>query len=298
VLVAFAVVVSVAACGSDDTGSSGPSASDGIRVGSFDFAESVLLAEMYAQVIESTGTPVVRVGTVGPREIMAPALELGHIDVVPEYLGTALSYAGATEPNPDSESALADLDGRLSEIGLTALDAAPAEDKNVFVVTKELAETESLVTISDLGGLAPSLRFGGPPECQGRPLCYAGLQSVYGLRFDEFVPQRTLPFTAEALRRGEIDVGLLFSTSAPLLMTDLVELVDDREMQPAENIVPVVRVEALERWGPEVAAALNRLSAKLTTLELRILNVQVADEQPVADAARRWLEAHDVVRSS
>ena len=81
-------------------------------------------------------------------------------------------------------------------------------------------------------------------------------------------------------------------------MTDLVELVDDQGMQPAENVVPVARTEALERWGPEVAAALNRLSARLTTLELRILNVQVADEQPVAEAARRWLEAHDVVQTS
>ena len=298
VLVAFAVVASVAACGGDDSGSSGPSAGDGMRVASFDFAESVLLAEMYAQVIESTGTPVVRVGTVGPREIIAPALELGHIDVVPEYLGTALNYVGATEPDPDTESALADLDDRLSELGLTALDAAPAEDKNVFVVTKEFAAAESLETISDLGDLAPSLRFGGPPECQDRALCLAGLETVYGLQFAEFVPQRSLRFTDEALRRGEIDVGLLFSTSAPLLMTDLVELVDDLEMQPAENVVPVMRIDALERWGPDVAVALNDLSARLTTLELRILNVQVADGNPVADTARSWLEAHDVVPSS
>ena len=273
----------------------GPVAADGMRIASFDFAESVLLAEIFAQVIESTGTPVVRVGTVGPREIIAPALELGHIDVVPEYLGTALQYVGAAETDPDTASALAELDARLVERGLTALDAAPAEDKNVFVVTRELATAESLVKISDLVGLAPRLRFGGPPECQDRMLCVAGLEAVYGLQFAEFVPQRSLRFTAEALQRKEIEVGLMFSTAAQMLTNELVELVDDRGMQPAENIVPVARIDALQRWGSDVEDALNAMSEQLTTLELRVLNQQVADGQPVEDAARRWLVAHDLL---
>ena len=118
---------------------------------------------------------------------------------------------------------------------------------------------------------------------------------MYGLQFAEFVPQRSLRFTAEALQHDEIDVGLMFSTAAPMLTNDLVELVDDRGMQPAENIVPVVRVDALERWGPEVEVALNAMSEQLTTLELRILNQQVADDQPVDGTARRWLEAHDLL---
>ncbi len=294
VVVAVAMVV-VAACGSENATPTGPSPTDGMRVASFDFEESVLLAEIFAQVIESTGTPVVRVGMVGPREIIAPALELDHIDVVPEYLGTALHYVGATEFNPDTASALAELDARLSVRGLTALDAAPAEDKNVFVVTKELAVEESLVNISDLAGLAPRLRFGGPPECQDRMLCLAGLESVYGLQFAEFIPQQSLRFTAEALQRNEIDVGLMFSTAAPMLTNDLVELVDDLGMQPAENIVPVARIDALERWGPDVEIALDAMSEKLTTLELRVLNQQIADGQSVDGMARRWLEAHDLL---
>ena len=195
----------------------GPSASDGLRIASFDFAESVLLAEMYAQVIESTGIPVVRLGAIGPREIIAPALELDQIDLVPEYLGTALQYAGAPEPDPDTDSALAELDARLSQRGLTALDAAAAQDKNVFAVTAELADEHELENISDLSPLAAELRFGGPPECPDRPFCLAGLESVYGLRFAEFVPHRSLRFTAEALRREEIDVGLMFSTASALV---------------------------------------------------------------------------------
>jgi len=292
------VTVFAAACGSERSAPVEPAPDDGMRVASFDFAESVLLAEMYAQVIESTGTPVVRVGTVGPREIMAPAIELDHIDLVPEYLGTALQYLGVAEPDPDTYSALAELDSLLSERNLAALAAAPAQDKNVFVVTTELAAAESLTKISDLGDLAPELRFGGPPECQDRLLCLAGLESVYGLEFAEFVPQRSLRFTAEALRRDEIDVGLMFSTSAPLLADDLIDLVDDRRMQPAENIVPVVRIDALERWGADVPAALDAMSEQLTTLELRGLNLEVADEEPVDEVARRWLLARGLLARS
>jgi osmoprotectant transport system substrate-binding protein len=287
-LAAIAVVAS-SACGGDNTTAPPPEPADGIRVASFDFAESVLLAEMYAQVIESTGAPVVRLGAVGPREIIAPALEQDRIDLVPEYLGTARQYAGASEPDPETASALADLDDRLAERGLTALEAAPAEDKNVFAVTAEFAEQAGLETISDLAPLAAELRFGGTPECPDRPLCLAGLEDVYGLQFAEFVPQRSLKFTAEALRREEISVGLMFSTAAALVTFDLVVLEDDRLMQPAENIVPVIRADALARWGPDVAEALNAMSRELTTRELRILNVQVGNDVPVETVAREWL---------
>lgn len=284
-----AAVVTLAGCGGGSGPSAVPEAVDGIRIASFDFAESVLLAELYAQIIESTGIPVVRLGAIGPREIIAPALESGHIDLVPEYLGTALQFAGAARPDPDTDSALAALEQRLARRGLTALDAAAAQDQNVFAVTSELAERYGLEDISHLAPLASQLRFGGTPECPDRPLCLAGLESVYGLRFAEFVPQRSLAFTAEALRRKEIDVGLMFSTASALVAFDLVVLRDDRMMQPAENVVPVVRVDALDRWGPDVADRLNALAARLTTVELRILNVRVDNEESVERVARDWL---------
>lgn len=282
-------VVTLVGCGGGSGPSAVPEPVDGIRIASFDFAESVLLAELYAQIIESTGIPVVRLGAIGPREIIAPALESGHIDLVPEYLGTALQFAGAARPDPDTDSALADLEQRLARRGLTALDAAAAQDQNVFAVTSELAERYGLEDISHLAPLASQLRFGGTPECPDRPLCLAGLESVYGLRFAEFVPQRSLAFTAEALRRKEIDVGLMFSTASALVAFDLVVLRDDRMMQPAENVVPVVRVDALDRWGPDVADRLNALAARLTTVELRILNVRVDNEESVERVARDWL---------
>ncbi len=289
------LAIAGSACGGDGEASDPTTADDGMRVASFDFAESVLLAEMYAQVVESTGTPVVRLGAIGPREIIAPAQQSGHIDLVPEYLGTALQYAGDHEPNPDTESALTELNIRLLPQALTALEPAPAEDKNVFAVTAEMARSEGLETISDLAPLASTMRFGGPPECADRLLCLAGLEAEYGLRFAEFLPQRSLRFTAEALRRQEIDVGVMFSTAAALAGPGLVVLEDDLHMQPAENIVPIARTDALERWGPDVAAALNALSAELTTADLGMLNLQVGSDEAIEVVARDWLTAHGLI---
>lgn len=287
----------LAACGGSSESAEPEPDRSHVRVASFDFAESSLLAEMYAQVVESAGLPVTRLGPVGPREIVSPALELDQIDVVPEYLGTALQFAGSAEPNPDTESARTELNEALGQRGLRALEASPAEDKNVIVVTTTTAERHGLNTVSDLVPVAPDQRFGGPPECPDRPLCIGGLESVYGIQFAEFVPQRSLRITAEALRRGEIDVGLMFSTASELEADDLVELADDGAMQPAENVLPVVRIDALERWGPDLADSLNRLSARLTTRDLRALNRRVADGEPLDEVARGWLATNGLVAS-
>ena len=227
--------------------------------------------------------------------VYAEVLELGRIDFVPEYLGTLLRYTGAPDTESETESAREELLDRLAPRGLTALGASPAEDKNVIVVTVETAERLQLRTISDLGDEAGALRFGGPPECVERPLCLAGLESVYGLRFGEFVAQPSLDFTSESLRRGEIDVGLLFSTAIQLDDSNLVELDDDRALQPAENIVPIVRTDALARWHADVPTAVNRMSSVLTTNDLRALNREVAEGMAVTDVARGWLSAQGLL---
>lgn len=291
-VVALALVVG-AACGDDAADVS--VADEGIRVASFDFPESALLAEMYAQLIESTGTPVTRLGEVGPREVVAPALEAGQIDLVPEYVGTALWRFGRMETTGDLTDALAELNRALEPKGLTALAAARAEDKNVFVITRELADREGLESISDLSPFADAMRFGGPSECADRDLCLVGLREVYGLEFAEFVAQPSLDFTAEALERDEIDVGLMFSTSAALITFGLTALDDDRGLQPIENVVPVIRIDAVERWGPGIAGVLDGLADRLTTRELRVLNARVANDESVEDVARDWLASQELL---
>lgn len=294
VLAACAAVVLVAGCGRGDESTGAPDEA-GVRVAGFDFAESELLAELYTQALESESVPVTRLGQVGPREIVAPAMELGHIDVVAEYLGTALQYAGSTEPNPESRSAFEDLKTRLAPKGLVAVALSRAEDSNAVVVMAKVADAGGFETISDLRSVADGWKFGGPAECPDRPLCLVGLEEVYHLRFAEFVPQRSLAFTAEALRRGEIDAGLMFTSAAELEATDLVELTDDFQLQPAENIVPVVRSEVVDRWGSSVTDPLAAVSAALTTDELRAMNVRVAKGDPVAEVASDWLMQHELL---
>ncbi len=263
-----------------------------MRIASFDFAESEVLAELYAQVLDAAGVPVIRLGVVGPREVVAPSLELDRIDLVPEYLGTAMRFFGDTsdpEGVDSTQASTGELQRLLTPRGLLALDAAAAQNSNAIVVTSEFAMEGNIVTISDLASRATALRFGGPVECPDRPLCLLGLAEVYGLEFAEFVPQRSVALTAEALRRAEIDVGLAFTTSPVLDDDTYTVLEDDRRLQPPENVVPVIRRSAFDRWGSEVGEALNDLSALLTTRDLRAMNRRVADGTSVAEVASSWL---------
>jgi osmoprotectant transport system substrate-binding protein len=278
------VAVVVGSCGGGPP-PDGPSAADGVRIASFDFDESRVLADVYAQAIEASGVPVVRLGTVGPREIVAPALEQGLIDVVPEYLGTAGKHFGTDGP------VHSELVAALRPRGLTALELAAAQDVNVMVVAASTARRYGLERISDLAAVDGGFRIGGPVECAERPLCLLGLRATYGLEFAEFVPQRSLDVTAEALRRGEIDVGVMFSTAPQASGSEFVVLADDRELQPPENVVPIVRLDALDRWGPGLADTLNAVSASLTTDALRTLNRQGADEAAVTAAVAEWLRS-------
>jgi osmoprotectant transport system substrate-binding protein len=280
------------ACSGAGTQIADPSPDDGVRIASFDFVESELLAELYAQVLEAADIPVIRLGVVGPREIVAPALELDRVDLVPEYLGTALRYFGDTA-DPDvvdsTQSSSRALQQLLTPRGLVVLDAAAAQNSNAIVVTSEFAAEGNIVTISDLTERSTELRLGGPVECPDRPLCLLGLSEVYGLEFAEFVPQQSVALTVEALRRDEIEVGVAFTTSPELDDDAFTVLDDDRGLQPSENVVPMIRRSALDRWGPQLDNALNAFSATLTTDQLRAMNRRVADETSPAEIAAAWL---------
>jgi len=264
-----------------------------ITVGSFDFAESELLAELYSQAMEAAGLDVVRAFQLGPRELVAPALETGLVELVPEYAGTALSFVSLGEITPpvDPVATHQTLLAALRKTSATALEAAPAQDTNALVVTQETASALDLRRISDLARAAPRLTLGGPPECPERPRCLAGLEDVYGLRFAEFLPlDAGGARTRSALRDGYVDVAVLFTTDPVIVDEGWVELEDDRGLQPAENVTPIVRREVVERWGDTLVGALDAVSRRLTTEELRTLNRVVdSGEQTAVEAARQWL---------
>lgn len=307
VVVALLVAVCLAGgCGASvRVGSSGradvatratPDPAGPITVASFDFTESRIVAEIYAQALESDGHEVERVLGVASRELVEPALEQGLVDLVPEYAGTALQFltqdprAPSADPTTTHERLRAAFDAR----GIVVLDAAPAQSQNALVVRRELAAANGLRTVSDLRPLASRLVLGGPPECPDRPLCLIGFRQVYGLRFGDFVPLDVGgPLTLAALEGGEIDVAVLFTGDASATRRDLTFLADDRGLQPAENITPVVRRDVLRAYGSALTARINAVSRRLTTSALSQLTRQAdVDDTGPARLAAQWLVDH------
>ncbi|MFL5793981.1 MAG: glycine betaine ABC transporter substrate-binding protein [Actinomycetota bacterium] len=298
VLSLLVLVVLAAGC---DRGQAPPPPEDPrrptIQLASFDFPESEILGQVYGQALTQHGFPVEQVVQLGAREVVAPALEQGKVDMVPEYLGSALNFLNDRDRVATADPALthARLEQSFAPRGVSVLAYAPAQDRNGFVVTGDLARRRNLEKVSDLGPLASRLTFGGPPECPERSLCLKGLQELYKLRFARFEAMPSRAVTAAALDTGEIDVGMIETTDPNLVKADLVQLADDRRLQPADNVVPVVRREVLDVYGPQLVRLVNAVSAKLTTGELTRLNLQVLDGQPAADAASAWLRAHTIV---
>lgn len=264
-----------------------------LTVGSVDFDENVIVAAMYAEVLADAGYDVERRFQLGTREAVLPALEGGELDVIPDYIGSAVEFidTGATGDTAETADLLRDL---LSEDGIAVLEPADAQNKNALVVRSETAEEHGLETTSDLADVAGDLVLGGPPECPERPLCLIGFEETYGLEFAEFQPlDAGGPVTVQALADGDIDVALLFSTDESISENDWVLLDDDQGLQPAENIAPLVREDAL---GDTLEERLNALSAALTTEEITELNRQVRLEgADPEDVAADWVADQGLV---
>lgn len=290
----FAVALALTACTSAPAPR--PTDPDAIVVGSFDFAESELVAEIYAQALQDAGFTVARMPRIGTRELVEPALERGLLDVVPEYVGSLLGFLSQRQTaGHDVDRVLERLSAELDDRGLVALEPAAAQNRNALALAPARAQL-GYDEVSDLTSVASTWTIGGPPECPRRPLCLPGLASVYGLRFARFVPlDAGGPLTFEALRSRTVDVAVVFTTEGRLLTDDLVVLRDDLHLQPAENVTPIVRREVVDRAGPSLTARLNAVSAVLTTDELRALNLRVADGEAVERVARAWLSDHDLL---
>jgi osmoprotectant transport system substrate-binding protein len=303
----FALVAAVtgsaalAACGQAGAGGAGGTggAKPTVRIGSANFPEAIILGEMYGQVLETGGFRVERKLNLGSREIYAAALDSGQIDLVPEYLATYTTFVTKDQKKASTDAAAThkNLQEALKAKGLTALDYAPAVDTNGFVVTKATADRYRLAKVSDLAAQNGNLVLGGPPECPAREFCLMGLQGTYGLRFKEFKPlDPGGPLTVAALKAGQVDVALLFTTDAAIQAEGFVLLQDDKRLQLADNIVPVVRDDLLGK-APEVKTLLNGLAPKITTEELTGLNRKVGiDKQEPKAVAGVWLKAKGLVK--
>lgn len=164
---------------------SGDKVDGSFTVGSTNFPEQEIVAELYAQTLEAAGAKVTRKFQLGAREVVAPALEKGDIDLYPEYLGSYTNFLDKNAKVPgDAAAATQQLKKLLEPKKLTTATAAPAEDRNTFVVTKATADKYSLKNVSDLAEVKDALTLGGPPECPQRSFCLAGLKDTYGLKFN------------------------------------------------------------------------------------------------------------------
>jgi osmoprotectant transport system substrate-binding protein len=264
---------------------------DAITIASFNFPESETLADVYAIALTRAGYQVDLQLNLGARELVDPALERGLIEFVPEYAGTALAFvSGQTERATDPATTHDRLRAAFSSRSVDVLAAAPGQDQNGVAVTGATAAKYDLQTISDLAPVSPQLVLGGPPECPERPFCLPGLERTYGLRFSDFTPLDSGgPITRASLTGGQIDAGILFTSDGALDGSDLVLLKDDRSLQPAENITPIVRTEVVDRFGPRFVAVVDSVSALLTTHALRSMNGEVATSQSPREAAAGFL---------
>lgn len=268
-----------------------PSAADTIRIGSANFTENRLLAEIYATALSIRGVKVERQFGIGSRETYFPGLRDGSIDLVPEYTGNLLQYLDAQATATAPADVYAQVTQKLPP-PLRVLQASPAEDKDAVVVTRAFATQNNLTSLADIGRLCPTMAFGGPPEFQTRPYGIPGIQKTYGCTFKEY---RSLdaggPLTVAALRDGSIQAADLFTTDASIPNNDFVVLADPQSNFAAQQVVPLVNGNKLT--NPAVADVLNLISQKMDTATLTDLNrrLDAPDKPDPAQVARDWLSA-------
>ena len=287
----------MAGCGDDTDEETGGGQVDTLTIGAFNFSESAILAAIYEGALEAEDHTVTVRPNLGNREVVAPALERGEIDLYPGYAATELEFynKGAGEASPDVEATVERLRAVLEPRGLTALDPSPAIDANAFAVTKETADRYNLKTLSDLAPVAGELVLGGPPECPTRPFCALGLEQTYGIRFREFKQlDAGGPLSKTALERGDVDVALIFSSDGAIPARNFVVLEDDKKLQNADNVVPIISSDAAT---DDVRQVLNRVSAALTTADLTEMNKRAEiDKEDPSVLAAEWLREHGFTR--
>jgi osmoprotectant transport system substrate-binding protein len=295
-ILATLLALITAACGSSDPtgGESAPTDAKSITVGSADFPESKIVAEIYAQALEANGFTVNRQLGIGSRETYIPAVKDHSIDLIPEYTGNLLLYFDpeSTVTTPaEVESAL-----RKAIPGdLAILTPSPASDTDTVTVTDATAKKWNLKSIADLAPHSAEVKFAAPSEFQTRPVGLPGLKKNYGL---DVAPANFVaisdgggPATVKALVDGTVTAANIFSTSPAIPQNNLVVLEDPKNNFLASNVVPLVNSQ---KMSDQLKSVLDGVSAKLTTEGLTQLNADVSGNTGMDpdEAARKWVQAN------
>ena len=294
--VAVVLAVLLAGCGSSNPLGGGPASADlkSIVVGSADFPESKIIAEIYAQALEANGFTIRRQFGIGSRETYIPAVKDHSIDLIPDYTGNLLQYfdpkTTATSPDAVLLALLRVLPGDLS-----ILTPSSAADTDTVAVTRATATKWNLKTIGDLEAHSVEVKFGAPSEFLNRTEGLPGLKKNYGL---DISPKNFVaisdgggPATVRALMDGTVTAADIFSTSPAIPQNDLVALEDPKDNFLAANVVPVV---SSQKMSDPIKTVLDAVSAKLTTEDLIALNTAVSGNAGVDpdQAARKWVADH------
>ncbi|ALE72356.1 MULTISPECIES: ABC transporter substrate-binding protein [unclassified Pseudonocardia] len=293
-LLAVAVFV-LTGCGGDPLAGS-DTAPDVVAIGSGNFTESQLLAEVYALALRDAGVQVEDPVAIGSREAYFPALQDGSVDLIPDYSGALMTYLDEEATAVEPDEVYAEL-GRVLPPGLVLGRMSEAENKDAVVVTRETATRLNLRTVADLAPHCPQMTFGGGPEFRTRPDGIPGLAKNYGCAFGQY---RSLdsggPLTVAALEGDDVQAANLFTTDPALPQNDFVPLADPKENFAAQNVVPVV---AERKASPQVRAVLDRISAALSTEELLAMNTEAAGPEKPAlrTVAADWLERKQLLGS-
>lgn len=275
---------------------------DEVIVGSAGFTESKILAELYAGVLNDAGFDT-GIKTLKNRELYEPELKDGGIHVVPEYAATLAEFLNAKANGADAEPvASSDIDQTVTALkklaeqrDLAVLPHGQAVDQNAFAVSKEFADRHQLRTLSDLGESGEKVKLAAGDECEKRPFCRPGLEETYGIDVTKIDPKGVGTVQAkDSVRKGTNQLVLTTTTDATLEDFDLVLLEDDKGLQNADNVLPVLNAEKAE--DKKITEALNKLTKVLTTEDLAELNRRVdSDREKPKDVAADYLKEKKLV---
>ncbi|MFI7018577.1 ABC transporter substrate-binding protein [Streptomyces sp. NPDC050164] len=277
---------------SDDPLKGGGAQSGTVVVGSNNFAESTLLADIYGEALKAKGIKVTYKPNIGSRETTYGLMKNGTITLLPEYNGSLLAYLDAKAKPKTVEETTTAINGKLdSELELLKPSAAQNKDSvTLNAQTAKKYELTSDSSIGDLKGVAKDLVFGGSPEFQTRHQGLVGLKSVYGLEFKSF---KSLdaggPLTQTALKENTVQAADVFTTDPTIAREKFVVLKDPENLFGFQNVQPLVRKGELSKEGVE---ALDAVSAKLDTKALLDLDAQVQlEKKDPLDVAKAWLKS-------
>jgi osmoprotectant transport system substrate-binding protein len=283
--------VFLSACGSANPLGGASTNVNSVVVGSADFPESKIIAEIYAEALQTNGFNVGRRMGIGSRETYVPALKDHSIDLVPEYIGNLLLYFERNETVTMLDAVELELYKRLPG-DLSILTPSPAADTDTVTVTAETAAKWNLKTIADLAAHSPEVKFAAPSDFQTRSSGLVGLRARYGLNIapGNFVAisDDGGAVTVRALVDGTVNAANIFSTSPAIMQNHLVALDDPEHNFLAGNIVPLVNSQ---KKSDRLKNVLDAVSAKMTTHGLADLNASVAGNSGIDpdQAARNWL---------